>query len=219
MFAVFVCRAPIRNTAVTSVVRYDPDSNTTMGYILSGSASEIHFALMAIPTQFDTCEHPLLIPVLMTEQFMEVLSTVIYGIRGRLNAVERISEKFISSSKPADRMYYKDTAHWLSNETRSFALCKAQMHACTLRNIFLEQQLNTLDTWMPTALLQDLQKSTSLLKQRIAYNRSNIEHLKVDSGVEIRLEALKTLVSAIAPDNRLFFIEEKALVERKPLWQ
>jgi hypothetical protein len=66
MFIVFVCRAPVRNTAVTSVVRYDPGSNITVGYILSGSASEIHFSLLAIPTQFDICEHPLLIPVLMT---------------------------------------------------------------------------------------------------------------------------------------------------------
>jgi hypothetical protein len=207
MSTVFICRAPIRNTAVTSIVRYDPDSNTTVGYILSGSASEIHFALLTIPTQFDICEHPLLIPVLMTEQFMEVLSTVIYGIKGRLNAVERISKNYIESS--ADRGYCSRTAEWLSNETRSFALCKAQMHACTLRNIFLEQQLDILGTWMPIALLQDLQKSTSLLKQRIAYNRSNIEHLKVDSGVEIRLEALKTLVSVIAPDNKGFFIAGK----------
>ncbi len=194
MFPVFICRAPIRNTAVTSVVRYDPNSNTTVGYILSGSASEIHFALVAIPTQFDICEHPLLIPVLMTEQFMEVLSTVIYGIRGRLNATERIAEEFISSSKPADRNYFKRTAHWLSRETRSFALCQAQVYACILRNNFLEQQLEILDTWMSPALVQDLKENTLLLKQRVAYNRSNIEHLKVDSGIDIRLEALKTLV-------------------------
>jgi hypothetical protein len=204
MFIVFVCRAPVRNTAVTSIVRYDPGSNITVGYILSGSASEIHFSLLAIPTQFDICEHPLLIPVLMTEQFMEVLSTVIYGIRGRLNARERISENYISSSKPADRMYFKVAARWLSDETRKFALCQAQMHACILRNTFLEQQLDTLDTWMSPALRKHLQKSTSLLKQRIAYNRSNIEHLKVDSGVEIRLEALKTLVRVSIVEKQQF---------------
>jgi hypothetical protein len=217
--AVFVCRGPEHKTAVTSVVRYDPESNITFGYILSGRASEIHYTLLAIPTQFDLCVHPLLIPVLMAEQLLEVSHCLVSGVHARLRLIEQNIEKkkWINEPRPA-RDFYKGNAHWLSNETRSFGFCKAQMHAVTLRNSYLAQELGKLDTWMPVDRLGDLQKSTSLLKQRIAYNRSNIEHLSTFLGVEIRLDALKTLVSVLAPDNRPLFIKDIALVKGKVLW-
>ena len=80
---------------------------------------------------------------------------------------------------------------------------QAQLHACVLRNVFLEQQLDALDTWMQPTLIQDLKESTFLLKQRVAFNKNNLEHLKVVSGVEKRLEALKTLVrlSLVLPEQ------------------
>lgn len=148
----------------------------------------------------------------MAEQFLEVSNCLVSGVHARLKVIEQNTEKkkWIDVSRPA-RDFYRGNAHWLSNETRSFAFCKAQMHAVTLRNNYLAQELDTLDTWMPIARREDLQKSTSLLKQRIAYNRSNIEHLSTFLGVEIRLDAHKTLVSSIAPDNAPFFIEGKAL--------
>lgn len=181
------------------MVRYDPESNITVGYILSGRASEIHYTLLAIPTQFDLCAHPLMIPVLITEQFLEVSSCLVSGVHARLKLIENNTQKkkWVDLSKPA-REFHRGNAHWLSNETRSFAFCQAQMHAITLRNDYLTQQLDTLGTWMPAARLGDFQKSTSLLKQRIEYNRSNIEHLKTYLGIEIRLDAQKNLVSFIA---------------------
>jgi hypothetical protein len=202
MCTVFICRGPEHKTSVTSVVRYDPESNITVGYVLSGRASEIHFTLLAIPTQFDLCAHPLMIPILMAEQFLEVSNCLVSGVHARLKLIEQNTEKkkWVDLSKPA-REFHRGNAHWLSNETRNFAFCKAQMHAVTLRNNYLAQELDALDTWMPINRLGELQKITSLLKQRIAYNRSNIEHLNTFLGVEIRLDAQKTLVSSISSSN------------------
>ncbi len=186
-------------------MRYDPEINVTVGYILSGRASEIHFTLCAIPSQFEICAHPLIIPVLMAEQFLEVSNCLVSGVHARVKLIEQQTEtkKWVDLSRP-EREFHRGNAEWLSDETRNFSFCKVHMHAVTLRNNYLAQELDTLHTWMPSRRLEDLQKNTSLLKQRIAYNRSNIEHLNTFLGVDIRLEAQKTLVSSLSsPKNHV----------------
>lgn len=181
---------------LTTVTRYDPETNITAGYILSGTLSEIYRSLLGIPEQFATCDHPLLTPILMVEQTLETFAAAIEEVNGSLYLVEHSTGlEFYRELKNGPN--YQEAAQLLNFECRRFAYLRTVLLTVELKHTFLAEQLEYFNSLTSHPRYQELKSKTAALSQRLAYSQSNIEHFKVYKGLEMRYQAQQILVSSI----------------------
>lgn len=87
---VFVTRKPAIGSHTSSILRYDPSTNTTKGYILTSSENGRGGDILKdLHHQFLACPHPLLIPILLVELRVGCMMIGLDRCNESLSAIEQ----------------------------------------------------------------------------------------------------------------------------------
>lgn len=186
------------SAGISVVVRYDPKTNTSVGYSISTPGTPVHQALLRIPSQFERYSHPFLIPILAVEI---TLGTIIVRDLGRhstlLNDIEMKTAFNNYHDKDTPKVEGRDYHHILKrlgDVTTAHIYSRAALQNAKSCNTFLLEQLDNLASWLHDARLTELSDSTAALRERAKYNASNIANAEVYMGTEKRLELQRSVV-------------------------
>jgi hypothetical protein len=194
---VFVCRRGKSAWTTTTVLRYNPKTNVTVGCVYSARPLEIRDDLERIPSRFAEFPHPLLLPLLMHELALEHLIRNMDDLDLSLQDIEAQTgysdyEK-ISNSRKRD---YRRQIDSLGSVTHRFAYDQVRLRSIELTNQFLRQQIGSIGTWLTDDQRRaELEVITIRLQERLDLSWSSIQHLQLYRGFEKRLQVRQNVVS------------------------
>jgi hypothetical protein len=197
---VFVCRRGKSAWTTTTVLRYDPKTNITVGCVYSARPLEIRDDLERIPSRFAEFPHPLLLPLLMHELALEHLTRNMDDLDMTLQVIEAQTgfsdyEK-ISNSRKRD---YRPQIDSLGSVTHRFAYDQVRLRSVELTNQFLRQQISFMGTWLTDDQRRaELEVITIRLQERLDLSWSSIQHLQLYRGFEKRLQVRQNVVRKIS---------------------
>jgi hypothetical protein len=197
---VFVCRRGKSAWATTTVLRYDPKTNITVGYVYSARPLEIRDDLERIPSRFAEFPHPLLLPLLMHELALENLTRNMDCLDMELQVIE-VQTGFsdfekVSNSRKRD---YRPQIDSLGSVTHRFAYNQVRLRSVELTNQFLRQQISSIGAWLTDDQRRaELEVITIRLQERLDLSWSTIQHLQLYRGFEKRLQVRQNVVSEIS---------------------
>jgi hypothetical protein len=194
-----VCKRAENNATISTVVSYNPNTNVTVGYVLSGPWVSIERALLGVPLQFKRYPHPLLLPILMNEVVLENVMLEVKDQEPQLFNIEK-KTRFTNykSHNSSSRLSHDDVGQLmqeLGKVTGCFAWTWHALDTSRLANEFLLGQLNSLSNVVTAQRTNDLTDITRQLRDRLNFNASNIQHMRVYAGVDMRLKAQQDIVS------------------------
>jgi hypothetical protein len=178
-----VCKRAENNATISTVVSYNPNTNVTVGYILSGGWVSIERALLGVPLQFKSYPHPLLLPILMNEVVLENVMLEVKDQEPRLFSIEK-KTRFTNykSHNSSSRLSHDDVGQLmqeLGKVTGCFAWTWHALDTSRLANEFLLGQLNALSNVITAQRTNDLSDITRQLRDRLNFNASNIQYASV----------------------------------------
>jgi hypothetical protein len=194
-----VCKRTENNATISTVVSYNPNTNVTVGYVLSGPWVSIERALLGVPLQFKSYPHPLLLPILMNEVVLENVMLEVKDQEPQLFNIEKKTRFTNYKLHDASSRLSHDAVGQLMQELGKVTVCFAYiwhaLDASRLANEFLLGQLNTLPNVITPQRTNDLSDITRQLRDRLNFSTSTIQHMRVYAGVDMRLKAQQDVVS------------------------
>jgi hypothetical protein len=193
----FVCRRTDDSRNVNIVLRHDFETDITVGYLLSEGSTIIHHALLGIPQQFRIQAHPLLVPFLIAELMLAVVSIHQNHLDRDVFEIEKATgfggySVATSDIGPQD---YRNLSKDLGRVATRFAREKARLLALKAMYEFCSRQLKSYRSWIPTYKWENYAETTRTLVERAEYTASHMENLLFYRGIEMRLEVQQNVVS------------------------
>jgi hypothetical protein len=148
--------------------------------------------LKKMPSQYLACSHPLLLPVLMIEEVLNYTLIRLLRIHGILSEIE--GQTGFGDIEPRQVQDYQTLVRALGKQNSIFAYTQAVVYSAQLHLRFLQQKLHRLDNQLPDMHKQKLEDHSISLRERMEFLASNIEHMLLYYGIEMRLETQKTVV-------------------------
>ncbi len=93
-FKVLVGRRSDYPGTISTVLRYDPTTNITCAYFVTGSFQEVSIseAFEMMSYQYLECNHPLLLAVLIAEAVLEYITKWMRNLHCELKEIEKLTE-------------------------------------------------------------------------------------------------------------------------------
>jgi hypothetical protein len=193
---------PFVRTFMSSVLRYDPDTNITTGYILTDFDFDSGFDFVNhLHHQFLACPHPLLIPVSITELALESMMERIGSANIMLQEVERetgFSAIPTKSVEPRTKNY-QVLVRRLGEGHAYYSTCQTGVTAIKLAIQSHIKHLERLDTSLPDERQEMLEGHSERLSDRLEYALSSVEHALVHGNISNRLQSQQAVVRATTP--------------------
>lgn len=201
-YLVFVHRPPWLRCYMTTVLRYNPTTNITVGYIFTdfdddedlGFLNHMHY-------QFLTCPHPLLLPVLIDEIALEMEVNQIVNRNDTLNDLEAetgfSSKRASTSDRAAVPMKTSDYQNLVTRVGEEQSYFLANSIALASIKMALQSHLKSLqrlETILPEESKVVLRRPSIQLNDRLEYILSGLEHTVVHGNVDYRYKSLQTVV-------------------------
>jgi hypothetical protein len=199
---VFIYHRSNNNSTISAVLKYDSNSNTTIGYILLGPDISIEGVKTAIESQFANFSHPLLIPTLVAELTAESLMTKLISVHDELARIEDKTGFGDWGRKAAKHTFthdYQQFALDLGTLINRFAFLEVAVQCTTAANEFTLQEMSLMKNYVPASRLRSLKGITTNLKNRAEFLSSNLRHMQAFGGINQRLQTQQNIVSRPAP--------------------
>lgn len=197
MQLVFVLRKSGDVASISTILRYDPQTNVTGGvfYIHTSSIRPDYFKKM--PDQFINCSHPLLLPLLAIELTLDAKVNHLTRYAGELIAIENRTGYGVNplrgeSNLPSD---YRALVRKLGLAHSKLYLALAAIAGSRLSIQFIRQKLHHIHQFLPEESQRKLNFPCQMLDERIEFLLSNTEYLLVLGGLKEQMEAQQTVVS------------------------
>lgn len=196
---VYLCKRPSVDGTITTVIRYDPALNFTVGYILSPGNPRIDTAMRQLPSQFLELCHPLIVPTWVYETELAESATKLAAIEDTLLEIEgekhtRAASSTVSPSRELLRL-----------QLQVNLILDQNLQRARLMGEFLEQQVDILEQRTLIAGQASLNSHTKGLRERLSLLKSSREHLAMFEGLRTRIRARSEAVSCTI-DIELTFI-------------
>ncbi|KAI0384083.1 hypothetical protein F5Y04DRAFT_235340 [Hypomontagnella monticulosa] len=196
---VFVYNRSNNNGTISSILKYDPIANLTIGYILLGPRISFLSVRESIKSQFPEFSHPLLIPTLMVELTAADLLNELGSIHLRLADVEGQTGYGDWGKEPIAEMGVRDyhrLARLLGMLDCRFSFMEVAVQCAGMMNDFTLQELDRLKEYTNSTRLRQLKgiMNSSCLKQRVELLASNIKHLEMFGAIRKRMQTQQNVL-------------------------
>lgn len=189
---------------ISAVLKYDSNSNITVGYILLGPDISEEEVKTAIKSQFANFSHPLLIPTLMAELTAKNLMKRLDRVHSDLAKIEgktgfgdwetAVAEPTFSSHSQGD---YQRWAHELGVLGCRFAFLEVAVQCTMVVNEFTLQEMHLMRNYIPASRLRSLKDISSNLKNRVEFLSINLRHMQAFGAINQRMQAQQNVVSRL----------------------
>jgi hypothetical protein len=193
---------PFVRTFTSSVLRYNPETNITTGYILTDCDFDSGFDFFNhLHHQFLACPHPLLIPVSLTELTLESMMERIGSANIMLQEVERETGFSAIPSKNVEprTRNYQVLVRKLGEGHAYYSACQTGVTAIKLAIQSHIKHLERLDTCLAYKRQELLKRHSLRLSDRLEYTLSSVEHALVHGNIANRLQSQQAVVCAAIP--------------------
>ncbi|KAE8447977.1 hypothetical protein EG329_009900 [Mollisiaceae sp. DMI_Dod_QoI] len=192
-----VNRRPNIRVTVSTILRFDPLTNITSGYIVTdnGYFDIPSFDFSFLPTQFLACSHPILLPILFIEQTLYTRVGDIGLVVKGLDNIEQVTGFTSNVAKMTEDLGLQDIVRMLGEQHAYYATIETSLLAFKLTIATFKRELDYMNSESLPAVVQGrLLKHTRKLRDRIKYLESTLEHTLLDGNIKTRLQAQQQVV-------------------------
>jgi hypothetical protein len=178
---------------MTYLLRYNPSTNITYGYIIANAESKLHDfqkCLKWIPAQFKACRHPLTIPVLLIELQTERAMSVLEYANTNMRPIEAITGYSNYDDVPESREITKEAIRTLGDQ-HSYIMISQELLLCSQLSL---KSLNSILSSSGNVFQHVDEKYFVSVRNRMDYLQSSIEHGLIYDSLKLRMEAQKSAV-------------------------
>lgn len=201
---VFIYHRSNNNSTISAVLKYDSNSNITVGYILLGPDISEEEVKTAIKSQFANFSHPLLIPTLMAELTAKDLMRKLDSVHSELASIElktgfgdwetAVAERTFSNDRQDD---YQRWARGLGVLGCRFAFLEVAVQCTMVVNEFTLQEMHLMRNYVPASRLRSLKDISSNLKNRFEFLSTNLRHMQAFGAINQRMQTQQNVVSRL----------------------
>ena len=196
---VFVYHRSNNDGAISAVIKYDTETNITVGYILLGpriSADEVHAAIIS---HFLSFPHPLVIPTTIAELTAADLLSEMTLVHLGLAKIEQDTGfgDWKDAQVEITRMKPPEWARQLGALTCRFVFLEAAVQCTAMATDFTIRELDLMNKYISTSKARSLETVSSSLRGRIEFLSSNLAHLQMFASISKRLQAQQNFVCRV----------------------
>ena len=197
--SVFIYHRSNNNSTTSAVLRYDPFSKVTIGYVLLGPDIEIDDVSNAVKSEFPLFGHPLLIPTLLIELTAFNLMGKLTSVHRDLASIEK-ETGFGDWDRPARKgedstLTYRKLARDLGALNSRYAFIDVAIRCTGMATDFTMREIVTMKLNLPAANLRPLDNVIPSLIDRINVTSSGLKHMEAFGGISQRINAQQNVVS------------------------
>ena len=188
----------------TTVLRYDPVTNITYGYLYLNLSATTMKMLEMLPSQFVECSHPLLIPQTMYELTLQFTNSQLSDCDKGLANIEAKTGFGVRKATP-EQIDYQVLVRTLGEKQSWMLYSKATLLAVKFSFNFICQKLRSLNEDLAREYRERLETPAAVLNERAEYILSSLEHAEAYGGLEQRMQSQQTVVSSsFSPDGKSY---------------
>jgi hypothetical protein len=193
LLEVFVSKGASAINAVSYLLRYNPSTNITYGYIIAHPEAkpyDFQKCLKLIPAQFKACRHPLTIPVLLNELQTEVAMEGLEHANRKIRPIEATTGYSNYDNEPKAVDITKDAIRTLGDQHANIMISRRILHFSQLSL----KSLNSILSLSGDVFQHVDEKYFVSIRNRMDYLQSSIEHGLIYLSLEARIEAQQSAV-------------------------
>ena len=198
-FSVYIYHRALSNSSFAATLRYDPEHNLTIGYVILGPYIELEDFRKAVELQFVHITHPLLIPILLTELGTQFRVKRLIEIHMDLRIIEEQSGfgawTVTRPVKGSSSQNYREWAREIGTLDSRCAFIEADVQSSLLRVDFTMKEIQAMRDYIPAEKFQKLKGAAIKLVNRVEFLESNLRHMLVYGGTSKRLRAQQNVVN------------------------
>jgi hypothetical protein len=203
---VFINRGSYIRGSISSILRYDPLTNITCGYMITDFNYfdlSRRMDLSFFPAQFLACPHPILLSILAIEQTVAERSISLDKVYNNLVQVEQMTGFTVDEQIKSEKLDFPTMVRRLGETHLLFSNIDNAMRALEIAVVMFKRKLEYMDGDVSTdAMREKLSRYVPRLRDRIDYLQSMIQHLLLYSNMSARLQVQQqVLFNLIAQED------------------
>ena len=218
MISVFVYHSSNNKGAISTVLRYNSNNNTTLGYILLSPRVNVAKVHDAIRSEFLGCSHPLIIPTVIIELAVADTLAALTALNNDLLKIENgtgcgdwvnemstniggspSDEKPSNSEEQPDtkipRCRYKDWTKELGILSCKLGFYEGGIRCAIMANASTLREADAMKEYIHKSKRESMERPTLCLKGRAEFLASSLAHLEIFGGLAKRVQTQQEVVS------------------------